>query len=260
MNDRKQRERDYHDRVFAEGGRENVGKFYAVADSIRKGYDSLLMRYGAGKRVLEIGCGPGGKGCELAKMNAAVTAIDISGVAVEKARERAAREGVTKLQCLVMDAEWLSFGDESFDCVCGTGIIHHLDIAAMYAETARVLDRDGAAVFIEPLGHNPLINLYRALTPGARTDDEHPLLDGDLRLARAYFERVDIRYYYLATLAAVPLRNTPLFKPARVVAEAFDRALFTVVPPLRKYAWMALITLGKPVRGMSIPKKFRRRR
>jgi hypothetical protein len=40
---------------------------------------------------------------------------------------------------------------------------------------------------------------------------------------RKYFRKVEVRPFHLAVLAAVPLRNTPLFKPVWTVLEGFDR-------------------------------------
>ena len=51
-------------------------------------------------------------------------------------------------------------------------------------ELRRILAPGGRAVFVEPLAHNPLLRLGRALTPMARTEDEHPFTArrlGDLR-------------------------------------------------------------------------------
>src|SRR3546814_1101008 len=80
-----------------------------------------------------------------------------------------------------MNAEAMTFPDDSFDLVFGSGIIHHLDIDRAFGEIARVLRPGGRAVFIEPLGLNPAIELYRRFTPSARTPDEHPLLRRDFR-------------------------------------------------------------------------------
>jgi hypothetical protein len=44
---------------------------------------------------------------------------------------------------------------------------------------------------MEPLGHNPLLNWYRARAPDLRTPDEHPLLARDLALAESCFDEVD---------------------------------------------------------------------
>ena len=43
-------------------------------------------------------------------------------------------------------------------------------------------------IFIEPLGTNPLINLYRKFTPTSRSDDEHPLTFEDIKYFKSYLE------------------------------------------------------------------------
>lgn len=42
----------------------------------------------------------------------------------------------------LMDAEALEFPPDTFDLICGTGILHHLDLDAAYGQIARSL-RDG---------------------------------------------------------------------------------------------------------------------
>src|SRR3712207_2747501 len=124
-------------------------------------YREALRTLGAGRRVLEFGCGPASHAIELAAAGAHVTAIDISPVAIAKARGKARAAGVDgRMAFRVMDAEALEFGDASFDLVCGHAIIHHLHLPTVFAETRRVLGSSGAAVFNEPLGHNPVINAY----------------------------------------------------------------------------------------------------
>ena len=63
---------------------------------------------------------------------------------------------------------------EGFDIVYGTGILHHLEINKCLNEIHRILKPDGNLLFVEPLGTNPLINLYRKFTPNSRSKDEHP--------------------------------------------------------------------------------------
>src|SRR3546814_18316951 len=75
-----------------------------------------------------------------------------------------------------MNAEAMTFPDDSFDLVFGSGIIHHLDIDRASGEIARVLRPGGRAVFIEPLGLNPAIALYRRFPPRALTPHDPPLL------------------------------------------------------------------------------------
>lgn len=248
--DRIEKERDFHDQRFRDHDvdvREGLGKYYSVYTLNTALFNRLLGRYLPGSDALEYGCARGEKSLRWAKAGARVTGIDISGAAVAIANEQARRASLPA-RFFAMDAERMDFADGSFDNVFGEGILHHLDLDRACAEIARVLRPDGRAVFVEPLGHNPVFNLYRALTPAMRTDDEHPLLMSDLALMRRFFERVDVHYFHIATLAAVPFRNTAAFKPLLVVLQAFDRSVMRLVPPIRRWAWVAVIDLGGPRR------------
>jgi SAM-dependent methyltransferase len=243
--DRKAREQEFHDKVFGDAKpRGGTGVFYRITDESYGLHRDLIFEDCAGKRVLEYGCGPGSHAFDLARRGAHVTGIDISPVAMEIARDRAAREGL-EAEFLVMDAEHTTFPDGSFDLIVGSGILHHLDLSRTYAEIARLLAPGGRAVFVEPLGHNALINLYRRVTPGQRTPDEHPLLRADLADARRRFADVNIRYYHLAALGAVAFAKTPLFKPVLGALSALDRALLSV-PAIQPYAWIAVMELAAP--------------
>lgn len=245
--DRLAREAEFHDKAFAEGVRETTRRFYSVTEAFFAWYEQTLARLAPGARVLEYGCGQGSAAFDLARSGADVIGIDISPVAVEQAAARGEAEGLSeRLDFRVMDAENLEFAPDSFDLVCGTGILHHLDLARSYAEIARVLKPGGAAVFTEPMGHNPAINAYRNRTPHLRTIDEHPLRMDDLELARRWFGDVDTTFYTLTSLTAFPLRNSRHFQRVVDVLDGVDRVLFRVAPPLRRYAWMAGMTLRSP--------------
>ena len=55
------------------------------------------------------------------------TAIDISDVAVQETAEVARANGIAG-SYLLMNAEETAFADNSFDLICGTGILHHLNL------------------------------------------------------------------------------------------------------------------------------------
>jgi SAM-dependent methyltransferase len=246
MEDRLERERQFHDHAFAEDTRATTARFYSVTESLFGWYEETLRSLAGGARALEYGCGRGSQAFALAAHGAHVTGLDNTPVAIEQARERGRDEGLSdRLDLRVMDAEHLELPDRSFDLVCGTGILHHLDLGRAYAEIARVLAPGGVAIFTEPLGHNPAINAYRNRTPNLRTVDEHPLLEPDLDLARRWFQTVDLRFSTLTALAAIPLRRTPVFEPVVAALDRVDALLFRVAPPLRRHAWM----VGMVMRG-----------
>jgi 2-polyprenyl-3-methyl-5-hydroxy-6-metoxy-1,4-benzoquinol methylase len=117
-----------------------------------------------GKRVLEFGCGLGKMSALLAKSGARVSAFDISESSVAVARRRAELNGL-EVDAIVAVGEDLPYADESFDIVVGKAILHHLDVARARAELHRVLKPGGKAVFVEPMGMNPLLNFARDHLP-----------------------------------------------------------------------------------------------
>jgi SAM-dependent methyltransferase len=241
------RERAFHDQAFSAQTRATVRRFYSVNGALRRWYEHTLSEHADGADALEYGCGPGSAAFALAEQGARVTGIDLSPVAIELADRTAhERQLEAALHFEVMDAEHLRFDDGAFDLVCGSGILHHLDLERAYAELARVLRPSGVAVFIEPLGHNPAINWYRSRTPDLRTVDEHPLLVGDLAHAREHFGVVETRFFTLTSLAAVPLRNRAGFPRVVGALDGLDRTLFKAVPPSRRWAWMVGMVLRAP--------------
>jgi SAM-dependent methyltransferase len=243
---RYEREQQFHDHAFEHEVRERVADFYQLLHSCEADYHDILRRYGREARVLEYGCGTGSSSFSLAADGARVTAIDLSKTGIAKANTEARSRGLS-IDFRVMNAERLDFPANSFDLVCGSGILHHLDLNQALREVARVLAPTGVAAFIEPLGDNPAINAYRRRTPELRTPDEHPLLAEDLRLANNFFECVDVTYYGLLTLASLPLRRASWFLSVQRMLERVDRLLLAKIPPVRRFAWCCLLVLHNPL-------------
>jgi len=240
---RYQREKDFHDSTPSERWNA-VSKFYDVAEPSLAAHRSLVLGECRGRRVLDYGCGEGETALMLAEHGALVTGIDISGRRIEKARE--AGEGLEKVSFHVMNAEQLTFDDRSFDLVCGTSILHHLDLDRALGEISRTLAPEGKAIFLEPLGHNPFIKLYRKLTPGFRTDDEHPLLMRDFEIFERHFGSVETSFFHLTSLASVVAQRTRFFAPVSRALEAVDGVLFSSLPLTKRYAWIVVLVLARP--------------
>jgi SAM-dependent methyltransferase len=245
------REASFHDVEFAEHGRARAWKFYDAGRDAHDRYDELVAAAARpGASVLEYGCGPGGRAVALARVGARVHGIDISPVAIELARASAKREGVAPNTTFsVMDAEALDVPAASVDVVCGTSILHHLDLERAYREVARVLRPTGTAIFLEPLGHNPAINAYRRLTPRLRTEDEHPLLLNDLAAAEAHFGRCTMEHFTLLSIAAVTAHGRPAFGRVAGALRRADRRIFAQIPALRRWSWTVLLVLSEPGPG-----------
>jgi len=175
--------------------------------------------------------------------------IDVSQVAVERARAYVAerrRGWRAEVSFRVMDAEHLEFEDGSFDLVCGVGILHHGDTARLAAESARVLRPGGTAVFLEPMGHNPLINLFRRFTPRLRSDDEHPLLEADLAGLTEHFAEVVVDRFALLTPLATPLMRWRFGTRVAGWLERIDRRLIGRFGWARRWAWIVVIRGNSP--------------
>jgi len=251
METKHEREQAFHDAAYSMPTRQRVWGYYRIIRASRQAFRDKLIAEGlADKLVLEYGSGVMAQAFFLAAEGARVAGIDISPVAVERGRRRAAEEHLgERVTFEVMDGESLKFPDATFDLVCGSGVLHHLDLDRGYAEIGRVLKPGGAAVFVEPMGHNPLINAYRRRTPELRTPDEHPLLLHDLEQAQAYFGSVHSEFFHLASLAAIPLRDRPGFDRVLGALDALDRRLFRLMPPLRRHAWMVVLRLAEPLKN-----------
>jgi len=252
LEERKLREREFHNLIRDGGGELDAArsnqKFYSIVRSSKGYMDRWLYPRCHGKRVLDYGCGNGGFTCWLARNGAEVVGIDISDVSVRNARAAAAREGLDgRANCLVMDCEILAFGDCSFDLIVVSGVLHHLDLERALGEMSRVLKNDGEVICGEGLADNPLIRLYRRMTPHLRTawEADHILRTRDLKRVKKYFGRMHSRYFHMFTIAAVPFRNTRFFGAILSALEFVD-ALVLRFPFIRRHAWQIILTMGEP--------------
>jgi len=244
---RLEREAQFHDRKY---GGENLYPRHYSARPTQYIYSRMRESLGDlhGKRVLEYGCGEGWITCDLARMGGTVDAFDISPQAAENTR-RALSDCQLLDRCSidVMAAERLTYAAESFDVAVGFAIIHHLDLPKALAELHRVLRPGGVAWFAEPLATNPLIQLYRKLTPQFRTADERPLRLSELPSLLAQFSSFDHREFYLTALSAVALTYVPggtrLFGAASTAMHGVDRLLLRAIPPLGSWAWYTLLRI-----------------
>ena len=133
--------------------------------------------------MLDYGCGRGHLSLRLlAAGGDPVIGVDISETYVNECRRRAEDEGYSpdRFDFRVGDVHALGLPDSSVDLVVGLGILHHLDPDLALAEIHRVLRIGGRVLLQEPLADNPLLKLFRRLTPDARTEDEAPFTGQDL--------------------------------------------------------------------------------
>lgn len=221
-------------------------KYYSVAGASVDHVEAWLRRNVRGKVFLDYACGNGKYAIQAARDGAALAiGLDISDVSIGNARRSAAAAGVDATCKFVQgDCEATELPDASVDVILCCGMLHHLDLERAYPELKRILRPGGRILGVEALGHNPLIQLYRNMTPHLRTDWEkrHILKWRDVRLAERWFTRGEIRFWHLFGVGAVPFRNTPLFTPALRLLDAVDRVVLAL-PLVRLMAWQITFEL-----------------
>ena len=113
-----------------------------------------------GERVVDVGCGCGQTALQLASRvgpRGRVLAVDISGVMLARARERAAAAGVTHVDFLLADAQTASF-PRNFDLVFSRfGVMFFADPVAAFTNLRRALAPGGRLAFAcwQSLERNP---------------------------------------------------------------------------------------------------------
>jgi ubiquinone/menaquinone biosynthesis C-methylase UbiE len=179
-----------------------------------------------------------------------VSAFDLSGEAVHQAAGKYRDWGIAdRVDVVQMAAERLAYRSESFDAAVGNAILHHVDLDLALPELARVLKPGGRGYFMEPLAHNPLINLYRKRTPEARTEDERPFRFRDIEGFGRYFSKVSHRPVYLVTpiamMSALVIKSDAFFERMLSLMWKLDGPTLKVLPFLKKMCWVTIVTLEK---------------
>lgn len=163
-----------------------------------------------GQSLLDVGAGTGAGALAAAAQvgpSGAVVGLDIAPGLIDKARAKAARQGLSWASFQVGDAEALPFGDDSFDRVlCNFGLVHFPDRPAALAQMLRVLKPGGrlacsvwstpeqtaviGAALAAVMTHHP-----QARVPGAPTwfDFGQPGALQDA-LSRAGFKQVKVEF------------------------------------------------------------------
>jgi SAM-dependent methyltransferase len=239
------REKEFHDKLQSkEDGRfENI--LYKAIYNLGDDYYNYLQKNCKDKDVLDYGCGVGNTAKKISKCGPKkITGIDISKISIEKAIKEAKLLNLN-VEYKVDNCEETSLDSQSYDIIYGAGILHHLKLEKCIEEINRILKKDGKMVFMEPLGTNPLINIYRKMTPNSRSEDEHPLIKSDFKFLNKKFNDVEIKYYGFLTLIFFPFYKFPEKSKIFSFLASFDQLLFKI-KFMRLFAWSVLI-VGKKI-------------
>ena len=238
------REKDFHNKLQSgTGGRiENI--FYKSLFNLKKDFFIYLENNTKDKVVLDYGCGAGVVTEKMVGQKPSkIIGIDISDISINKAIHNAKKLNLN-IEYKVDNCENSNLDSNTFDIIYGSGILHHLNIKNSVEEINRLLKKNGIMIFIEPLGTNPLINLYRKFTPGSRSKDEHPFVSKDFELLKKIYGEVNIKYYGFLTLFFAPFYSKPEKSIIFNFLSKMDQLIFKI-KFLRNFAWSVLIICKK---------------
>jgi ubiquinone/menaquinone biosynthesis C-methylase UbiE len=261
LDERKRREREWanfsRDKrlVNASGETEEKlrgnAKWYSTTQLSLDYRNAWLAEKVPGKVFLDYACGDGLETLKAARMGASLAmGIDVSNISVANGAESAAREGLAD-RCVFLegDCEATGLPDNSVDVILCSYMLHHLNLEYAYPEMRRILKPGGCVLACEALDYNPLIKLYRKLTPEMSTEweKEHILSLKDVRAAKRFFNVGKIRYWHVFSSLGGFLRGAPvLFGGAMRILNAADRFLVRI-PGVQLMAWQFSFELFKPL-------------
>jgi SAM-dependent methyltransferase len=199
-------------------------------------------RLGPGVRALEIGCGTGLFTELFSHTGAEVTAVELSGELLARARSRAI--DASRVRFIEGQFEDLPI-DAGFDAVVGSSVLHHLDLHEALPRIRALLKPGGRGSFAEPNLLNPQVLLER----------HHPAPLDRLFSYVSPDETAFVRWSFARTLARegfVDVRITPFdwlhpFSPAPLIGAIIAAgAVLERLPLVRECAGSLSITFCRP--------------
>ena len=161
-----------------------------------------LDRLRPGDRVLDLGCAGGAHAVAAARVTNSVVGVDVDAPELERARERADRDGLGNVELLRADlsspeALLERLEGQHFDAVLALDVLEHLDDRAGVLEAARALFAPGGRLFVAvPNRETPYKRWRRRLGGFAFADPDHKVeyTEDSLReeLSAAGFRVLDV--------------------------------------------------------------------
>ncbi|MCL2127021.1 MAG: class I SAM-dependent methyltransferase [Treponema sp.] len=248
--ERLKNEQNFHNNDDWRKNREHLGKYRSIF-SDKKGTtayrneiiekysnpnNTILLDYGCGDGVYLLAC--------FSKIKSGI-GIDISQKEIEIAENKLLSNNIGNIKFFVMDAMNTEFADKTFDIIHGNAILHHLFLEKSIIEIKRILKDNGVCVFIEPLSTNPIIELYRKLTPKLRTPDEQPFRKKELKIIKKHFQNTEIKYFAFFTLLGVLFRKRKNFNKILDILYKFDEIVLSNKSPFKYLAWVCVLEIRK---------------
>ena len=251
---RKLKELEFHDRdrdqTFVEEVKESSDtfekfygnkKFYSITERSTQYMENWIKINSKNKIFLDYACGDGQMAIKAAKNGAKISlGLDISNVSIQNARKHAFEKNIKNVEFFQADAEDTKLPDNSIDTIICSGMLHHLDLSFAFPELRRILKPGGKILALEALDYNPLIKIYRMMTPDMRTEWEkaHILSLKDVDFASRFFKINSIKYWHITAYIGVKLK---ILKPLLCKIDPFLER----VPFLQRMGWMFTFELEK---------------
>ncbi len=150
------------------------------------------------------------------------------------------KNGLTNIRYLQADAENTKLPSNSIDTIICNGMLHHLDLSYAFPELRRILKPGGKILAVEALDYNPIIKLYRMLTPDMRTEWEkaHILDLNDIKFASKFFNVDKVNYWHISEYVGAKIKIlSPLLSKVDPLLEK--------IPLIKLMAWIFTFELSK---------------
>lgn len=195
--------RTYYDDFAGWYERERGRGYHRMLDDLEV---ETVARYGAGARILEVGCGTGLILERVESFASSAAGLDLSGGMLAKAHERG-------LEVVQGSATALPYADESFDLVYSFKVLAHIpDIRAALSEMARVT-RPGGRVLAEFYNPRSLRYLVKRLKPATAISESTT----DHQVYTRYDSLDDVRGYLPESLEFETTRGVRVLTPTAYV-------------------------------------------
>ena len=177
--------------------------FYDYTDSR---LDTLitLAEPAKGKRILDLGCGPGEVAVRCAKLGAEVFGVDIARDALRLSGRRCAKEGVN-VWLFEFDGERVPFRDSTFDTIILSDVVEHIyddTLDKLVAECYRLLTPKGRLV-VHTAPTKNIILLSRVIKSAS-----FGRVDFHAKLITPEYEHLHVRYHSMRSLRNILEKNS----------------------------------------------------
>ena len=162
-----------------------------------------LARPGVGKRILDLGCGPGEIAVRCARQGAEVFGVDISRDALKLSADKAAQNSVM-LNLFEFDGRRIPFSDAVFDSIVLSDVVEHVEdqtLDCLFKECQRLLKPEGHLV----IHTSPTLNIIQLTKMLKKLSLNR--VDLYTRLITPQYEHLHIRYHNAKSLSGLLRRN-----------------------------------------------------